>query len=70
MRLLRASLDGEDPLKSSILNALCEYRLRISFLRVDDFQDNHLVVESLLISAAQATAADCGLGWWSWLTNS
>jgi hypothetical protein len=61
----RTSMDSEDPLKRSILNALCEYRLQISFLRVDDFQDNHLVVESLLIAAAQATAADCGSGWWS-----
>jgi hypothetical protein len=52
-----------DPFKRSILNAWCEYRLQISFLRVGDFEDNHLVVDSLLIAAAQATAADSGLRW-------
>jgi hypothetical protein len=45
------------------LNAWCKYRLQISFLRVDDFRDNHLVVDSLLIAAAQATAADSGVRW-------
>ena len=52
-----------DPVKRSILNSWCKYSLQISFLRVGDFEDNHLVVDSLLIAAAQATAADSGLRW-------